>query len=236
MNHQIQERTLKIIEPARIASLLKRLMKEQVPITVSNNTSNKEWYGTISEMLFHQGELIINEIENVGSQEINLDEGQNQFHGKLTGVAVHFQSTVINIEKTSKKTICRVAYPASISYHQRRSAERVGLWVDQKVPVNIYLEGDAILKGHVRDISIEGMNACFYRIISIAPNEVLPTCNIQLPSGKTVNSKLEVKGITVNENSGQLQVRGKFLDMKPADKEELSQFVQSLEKTLGEPR
>jgi len=236
MNHQIQERTLKIIEPARIASLLKRMMKEQVPITVSNNASDKEWYGTISEMLFHQGELIISEIENVGSEGIKLDEGQNQFHGKLTGVAVNFESAIINIEKTSKKTICRVTYPTTVSYHQRRSAERVGFWVDQKVPVNSSLEGDAILKGHMRDISIDGMNACFYRIISIAPNEVLPTCSIQLPSGKTINSKLEVKGLTVNENSGQLHVRGRFLDMKPDDREELSKFVQSLERTLGEPR
>jgi len=231
----MQKSTHQIVESSRILSLLKRLMKEQVPITVFNQESNEEWYGKINEMLFHQGELIIGEIENVGSKDIKLKDRQYQFHSKLTGVAISFESVVLSTEKVSNNTVYRAAYPKAISYHQRRTAERLGLWVDQKIPVNIHLEGNVILKGHIHDISVDGLNACFYRIISIAPNEVLLNCTIQLPSGKTVSSKLEVKGITINENIGQLHVRGKFLDMSPAERKELSIFVEKLELTLGDP-
>lgn len=235
MNNQFQEKTHQIVEAARIVSLLKRLMKEQVPITVRNDDTEKEWHGTIGEMLFHQGELILNEIENVGSQETCLNEGINNFHGKITGVVISFKSSVVNIEKTSKKTICRITYPTIVTYHQRRSAERVGIWVDQKIPVCIHLDGDAQLKGHVRDISIDGLNACFYRVIPIAPNELLPVCTIQLPNDKTIESKLEVRGITVNENNSQLHLRGKFLELARESREELTQFVKGLELSLGEP-
>ena len=44
------------------------------------------------------------------------------------------------------------------------------------------------------------------------------------------------QAIDARKDSGQLHVRGRFLDMKPDDREELSKFVQSLEKTLGDPR
>jgi len=241
MNIQAQKTTHQIVEANRIVSLLKRLMKEQVPITVRNKVSEKEpnnqlykeWYGTIGEMLFHQGELLINEIENVGSAERKLNEGQYVFHGKLTGVSISFESSIIGVEKTSLKTSCRTAYPKIISYHQRRSTDRIGMWVDQKIPVIIHLQGDVQLKGHIRDISIDGLNACFYRIIPIAPNEILPGCKLQLPSGKTFTSKLEVKGISVDDNIGQLHLRGKFLELDESARENLSIFVTELEQSLG---
>lgn len=236
MNIQAQENTHQIVEASRIVSLLKRLMKEQVPITVRNKESDKEWYGTIGEMLFHQGELLINELEKVGSEERELIEGQYVFFGKLTGVSINFESSIIGIEETSVKKSCRAAYPKVISYHQRRSANRVGMWVDQKIPVTIHLQGDAQLKGHIRDISSDGLNACFYRIIPIAPNEILPGCTIQLPSGKTFTSKLEVKGISVDDNIGQLHLRGKFLGLEASARENLAAFVNDLEQSLGETK
>jgi len=235
MNMQEQQGTHKIVEANRIVSLLKRLMKEQVPITVRKKVSDNEWYGTISEMLFHQGELLINEIDDVGSEQIRLNEGQYMFHSKLTGVSINFESTIIDVEKTSKKTTCRASYPKTISYHQRRNTERVGLWVDQKIPVTIQLDGDVLLKGHIRDISIDGLNACFYRIIPIAPNEILPACKIQLPSGNTFSSKLEVRGISVDDNIGQLHLRGKFLELNPDARKNLSFFVKELEQSLAKP-
>lgn len=234
MNIQLQENTHQIVEASRIVSLLKRLMKEQVPITVRNKKSDKEWYGTIGEMLFHQGELLINELENVGSEKRKLIEGQYVFFGKLTGVSINFESSIIGIEETSAKTFCRAAYPKAISYHQRRSADRVGMWVDQKIPVTIHLQGDAQLKGHIRDISNDGLNACFYRVIPIAPNEILPSCSIQLPDGKIFTSKLEVKGISVDDNIGQLHLRGKFLKLDASARENLTTFVNDLEQSLGE--
>ena len=235
MNNDSQNNSRKIVDASRIVSLLKRLMKEQVSLTITTPDSDQEWYGTITEMLFHQGELVLNEIENVGSQQTNLNEGVHICHGKLTGVAIKFETNIVNVEKTAQSTSCRISYPTVITYHQRRGSERVGIWVDQKIPVIINMDGDATIKGHIRDISVDGLNACFYRIMPIAPNELFPSCQIQFPNDVSVDTKLEVRGLTINENIGQLHIRGKFVDISYDNRKKLQSYVKDLEHSLGDP-
>lgn len=233
MTENIDSTDLRIVEANRIVGLLTRLMKEQVPLTLKPADDEPEWYGSIKEIEFHQGRFLVTPL-NVGrDQNTSLADGC-EVYGKLSGVAIHFTSDECNKDLDLGSDGFRLKYPSAIFYHQRRGSERVGVWVDQKVPVTLQLEGKIYLKGYLHDISAEGVSACFYRVITIQDDEISPLCLVDLPDGNKVGSKLEIKGVKSNKDGSQMNVRGKFLDMSPENQVLLQHFVKGLEKTLDE--
>ena len=222
-----------IVEARRIVGLLTRLYKEQVPLTLKRQDSDQEWYACIKEIEYEAGKLLLVPIGNLGHTQSPLPQGEYQLHGKLAGVAVQFTTHVDPpvIELGFEAYIGH--YPKAIFYHQRREAERVGVWVDQKIPVMLQLEGKLFLKGHLQDISAHGMNAMFYRVLPIQTGEIAPSCVIEMPEGAPVRSKFEIKGVQVSEDASTLSLRGQFLQMNPMDEKRIRKFVDGLEKSLS---
>ena len=234
MEQQRTEFVHEIVDPTRIIGLLQRLMKEQVPLTVHPSEGYEEWYGTISELSFQSEEMLITGLNNIGKIQPPLAVGHYKISGKLSGATLNIDCDIIDSEQVENVAICRAAFPKTIVYRQRRSAERVGIWVDQKIPVVLDLNNDIQIKGHVRDISTNGVSACFYHIVAIDPDTASPTCCIEFPNGDKLCSKFEIRGVKVDDNIGQLHIRGRFIDLEDESHEYLEQFVNRLEQSISD--
>ncbi len=223
----------RIVEAKRIVGLLTRLYKEQVPLTLKHQGDIQEWYASITEIEYEAGKLLFTPIDNLGQTQSPLANGQYHVHGKLAGVTVQFDTDMASPVNPIGFEGYIGHYPKAIFYHQRREAERVGAWVDQKIPVMLQLEGKVFLKGHIHDISAHGMNASFYRVLPINVGEIAPSCVIEMPEGAPVRSKFEIKDVHISEDAGTLSLRGQFLNMNSMDEKRMRKFVDVLEKSLG---
>jgi len=224
----------RIVDAKRIVGLLTRLNKEQVALTLRQlNGSDQEWYVCIKEIEYAEGELLMTPLNNLGKAQTELPDGHYHIHGKLAGVAVQFD-TQIKPPATPLGFDAYVGhYPKAIYYHTRRESDRIGIWVDQKIPVMLQLEGKVFLKGHIHDISARGMNANFYRVLPVQVGEVAPSCVIEMPEGAPVRSKFAIKGVTISDDANTLSLRGRFLEMNDMDEKRINKFVGALEKSLA---
>ncbi len=224
----------RIVEARRIVGILTRLCKEHVPLTCKAHQGDSEWYGTIREIDFERGHLLLSPLNDLGQPQPTLSAGEYHCHGKLAGVMVQFNGTLQAADSALPFEAYPVRFPQSIHYHQRRATERIGVWVDQKLPVMLQLEGKVFLKGHIQDISAQGMNACFYRILPVEPGEIAPSCVLEMMEGAPVRCKFSIKDVSNNDAAGTMSIRGQFFEINAVDAKRVGRFVSQLEQTLGQ--
>lgn len=167
-----------ITDSAQIRSLVNRLIRDKVPITVM--LPGRE--GFFSSLLLDSdnGSLLADELFPARGHRAMQPEMEIRVLGNLDGIEVRFKSRVIMIHAEQPGASYSLVMPIAVDYKQRRDAFRVP--VSPALAIAVLLSADGInAKGTLADISHNGLRVAI-RGANPVPAGAQLLCHIDLPN------------------------------------------------------
>lgn len=222
----------KITDPAQIARLLKRLMESRALLAATIPGVNAIYNSVILGVLPEEGYLLLDELNPEDGHKHVINAAKFHCFTRHRGVEIHFASHVLEVGQEAQGAFYRVAFPETVDYKQRRQSYRVRIWLSQNVSVTIENDEAQRLTGRVYDISAGGLGAYVDRNTRFSVGQVLPSCTIQLPDNKQISSAIEIRYAKLDEQTGELRIGARFLNLSRTERNTIGKFIAALEREM----
>jgi c-di-GMP-binding flagellar brake protein YcgR len=214
----------------KIIELFKLMREERVIVTIRFPDTNRDYSSCIVKL------------DEDGSQfaldEILPDKGNALLHKKREVIAsamirdaqISFKAQLISTRNANQFRTHWCSVPDSINYAQRRSDYRVPI-----SSVNLYAvtaehePSHRLLRGHVHDISTEGVGITFKSSHVIKPGDRLIRCQLSIANNEKIKFTLGVCHIE-STTPGSIIVGGSFMELDNRSRQSLSRFVRQMER------
>jgi c-di-GMP-binding flagellar brake protein YcgR len=225
--------TERISERSKVIALLRRIKKQRTLLTVSAPGRQEMYSSAILELDATRGYLIIDELTPSVGQRRLAALHHIGISTRLEGVETRFDAALIRIETIDGVASNYMALPQFIDYKQKRHHYRVQVPRGLNLSVAISFDDQQIiLEGKIQDISLGGIAATFRTERGFQKGTVVDSCNIALPDGTVISSRLNIRSVRRNKNRKELILGGAFLGLIPKHKRTLEHFVRQLEREL----
>lgn len=217
-----------ITESFQIASLVNRLIREKVPITVM--LPGRE--GFFSSLLLDSdradGTLLADELLPARGHSVMEPGMEIRVLGSLDGIEIRFRSRVITINPAQAGASYSLVMPVAIEYKQRRNAFRVP--VSPALAIAVALHADGInAKGTLADISHNGLRVALRNAISLPTGSELQ-CDIALPNDP-IDARVEARHSAPDRRGlGVVYVGFHFLELSVENQRIINRFTANLQR------
>ena len=216
--------------PVQIAGVLKRLQEAHVLLRITIPGENQAYLSAMLEVHPVDGYLLLDELNppegNAALQRVR----RIGVSAQLQGVDISFATDLLDTGSKAQIDFYRLAMPQAMRYQQRRTSYRARINLARMIPVLLTREDGVTLEGQLYDISIGGIGTRHKpgKANEIQQGGVWDECIIQLDGKQEIRSALEV--CFVGEDSRQMRLGGKFLELTRPQIKIIENFVAALER------
>lgn len=217
-----------ITEAFQIASLVNRLIRDKVPITVML----PEREGFFSSLLLasdrEAGTVMADELFPARGHAAMESGMEIRVLGRLDGIEIRFRSRVVSINPAQPGASYTLVMPGAVDYKQRRNAFRVPVSPALAIPVLLHADG-INAKGTLADISHNGLRVAMRNASTLAMGSEL-LCEIALPNdpisarAEARHSEPDRRGLAV------IFVGFRFLELSNENQRIISRFTSNLQR------
>lgn len=217
-----------ITDPLQIRSLINRLIRNKVPITIML----PEREGFFSSMLLDSdraiGTMLADELFPPRGHQAVEPGMEIRVLGNLDGIEIRFKSRVITINTSQPSSSYSLAMPVAMDYKQRRNAFRVS--VSPALAIPVLLSGDGIeSKGTLADISYNGLRVALRKASSLPMGAELQ-CDIALPD-EPISARAEARHSAPDRRGlGVVYVGFRFLELGNEQQRAINRFTADLQR------
>lgn len=170
-----------ITDSHEIRTLLGRLIKARVPITVMLPEREGFFSSVLLELDRDSNTLVADELLPARGHASMQSGIELRLLCRLDGIELRFRTKVLVVSPTQLGAIYRLGVPTGLDYMQRREAFRVPVSPTLAIPVELGSNGTR-LKGTLVDISHTGLRVALRGQRELPPAELL-SCQVDLPPG-----------------------------------------------------
>jgi len=177
-----------ITDRHEIHTLVDRLIKERVPVTVLLPEHEGFFSSVLLALDREAGVLTADELFPARGHAAIMPGVELRVLSRLDGIELRFRAKVVAISPAQPSATYRLSIPAGLDYQQRRNAFRVPVSPVLAIPVQLG-SGDTSAAGTLVDISHAGLRVALRGQRELPPDEPLD-CRIDLPPG-VVSAQVE---------------------------------------------
>ncbi|MDO9372105.1 MAG: flagellar brake protein [Gammaproteobacteria bacterium] len=223
----------KITAPARITTLLKRLLQARTLLAVGFPQVSDCYNSRLLSIQPDHGSMLLDELKPAAGHAHLVRLRTLHIQAQLRGVDIDFSARLIEAGAKDGIALYRIGLPSVLNYAQRRANYRARLGAGERVPVTLKIKQGQILQGHLCDISASGLSAVFDLPAAVlAQGDLIPRCMIRFAPGDEASSALEVRFVTTETHSGQWRVGGNFIKMERVEQNRVEHFVAALDREM----
>ena len=223
----------KITAPARIKTVLKRLLQARSLLTVSLSQVSDSYNSILLSLGPDDGSMMLDELTPAAGHTHLLRVRTLHIQAQLRGVEISFSSDLIEAGAKDGMALYRVSLPSVLNYAQRRANYRAHVGMATVVPVTFTTQAGLKIGGHLCDISAGGLCARFApQAVKLAQGELIYNCVMRLTSGEEVACAIEVRFVNTDAHAGQWLVGGRFIKMERVQQHRVERFVAALDREM----
>ncbi len=221
-----------VILPTQIAHILDGLSRRHALITVRLPESAEAFTSAILKLDRNAGVLLMDELNPAEGHHLLLAQKRLHVSGRLKGIAVAFETSLLQTTEEDGIAIYTVAIPPLLHYHQRRAYFRAVVGVANPVTTFLETRDGRLIEGQVHDISPGGIGARFMEVEAdeLQRGQRLETCMLNLPDGHTLQTALEICFVDTSGAPDQVKVGGRFINLSRGHEHAIARFIASLER------
>lgn len=217
-----------ITEPFQIASLISRLIRDRVPITVMLPGREGFFSSLLLDSDREAATVLADELFPARGHAAMAPGMEVRVLGNLDGIEIRFRSRVIAINPAQPGASYTLVMPVAVDYKQRRNAFRVPVSPALAIPVLLHADGISV-KGTLADISHNGLRVAM-RNASALPMGSELLCEIALPD-EPINARAEARHSAPDRRGlGVVYVGFRFLELSNENQRIINRFTAHLQR------
>lgn len=211
-----------------IRSLLGRLIKERVPITVMLPGREGFFSSVLLELDRDSNTLVADELLPARGHASMLPGIELRVLCRLDGIELRFRSKVLAVSAAQPGATYRLSVPEGLDYLQRRQVFRVPVSPALAIPVELGSNGTR-LKGTLVDISHTGLRVALRGQRELPPAELL-SCQVGLPPG-SISAEVEPRHSEPDRRGlGMVYVGLRFIELSREQLRLISRFTANMQR------
>ena len=215
-----------------IFRILERLRETRALLTVSLPGHDSHFTSAILEVNCDRHRLFLDELMPSEGQGLMSVTTRLNVCGRLHGLLTRFSSSVAHIEQRAGIAYNGLLFPDLIEYEQKRSAYRVHIGLAHLVPVKLDGFRGGPVTGQLRNLSVTGLGAVFPANAQISAGTVVPSCQLQLATGKPFTCALDIRFARPDRANRELYIGGHFINVSPVQERAIQRAVCTFERKL----
>ena len=215
-----------------MVSLLRRLQTARALVSLKIGKDPSTYNSIVINADSEKGELFLDELSSTtGHKKIKKGTLIN-FDGRLKGVRMQFQSSVLSVEKNDRISMYRLALPKIMTYRQRRRHFRANVNDDQKLAISLPVPLKQHITGDITDLSASGFCSRFNCTDSINLQEAqaIYAAVISLPGKNQITCDIEVRSVRHYPDQGYTLIGSQFIEIQPNQQTHLERIVAMLDR------
>jgi len=217
-----------ITDSTQIRSLINRLIRDKVPITVMLPGREGFFSSLLLDSDRDNGTLLADELFPARGHAAVEPGMEIRVLGNLDGIEVRFKSRVITINAEQPGASYRLVMPIAMDYKQRRDSFRVP--VSPALAIAVLLNADGIsAKGTLADISHNGLRIAI-RGANPVPAGAQLLCHIDLPD-EHISTMAEARHSAADRRGlGVVYIGFRFLELNIEHQRAINRFTANLQR------
>lgn len=220
----------------KVVCLLKHLAEEHqmVRVIVAGEAGAATYNSTILKADSNKGLFYLDELSPAKHHEHLLATRKCRIETLFHGAEVAFHAEMQGTGEKDGIMFYGMRIPPRVRYVQRRTAYRAYIPMSNEVPVQLFVPGQAIVIGKLRDVSLGGvsieLDSTPMDLLSVG--DEIPTCNLVLPTGKRVKSPLVVRFYGRSKNGRCMRLGAQFKKLPNESRRAIAQVVMQLDRKV----
>jgi c-di-GMP-binding flagellar brake protein YcgR len=220
-----------ITSTTRIANLLQPLLQKRSILNVSLSGKNEKFSTALLQINSDNSFILLDELVPRHGNNVVTPSTDLFISAQISGIDLNFKSKIIEVGSNKGVALYKVAFPDTLNYHQRRKAFRAPVGPAHSYAITIKVPTGQHYEGELHDISVTGMCVRFPQK-TILPDKwpKQTTCEIHLPTGKTLNAQFRVCHIAKDGSGKCIYLGGLFLQLDKSQQRTIEKFVIELQR------
>ena len=226
----------RVRDEQRIHMLLRRVIEERVLLTVTLPGSSGHFSSAILDIDPDHDYILLDELTPAAGHEQLLKKRQMHVQARLKGVNLQFEGRLSSLSREDGTFTYRIAYPAEVTYHQKRAHFRVRIGMADDALVRFQPDEEHPIEGELIDISEGGICALLEKpAIELRTGASFP-CSIHLDD-ESIQCEIETRTLREEGDRQQHQRVGfRFKNLTPQQRHHIARIVARMQrKALRKP-
>ena len=229
---EYQGQTEKITQPTQIVGLLRRILDNRVLLSVQVPGHPGVFNSLLLQLNIEQKFITLDELNPTAGHQLAQQAGRLQIHCQSQGVEISFGCDIETGSDRAGIGYYRAPLAALLHYLQRRMNYRVRMILDKEIPVHLQLDADTAVEGQLFDLSLGGIGLNLASDIRLERGQTLDPCTIRLPSGDTLQMRMEIRFVQTDDRRPIQRVGARFVELGPQQENALRRLVAHLEREM----
>jgi c-di-GMP-binding flagellar brake protein YcgR len=152
----------------------------------------------------------------------------------IQGSELRFTVTLFGAGEKDGAAFYMVKLPHFVYHPQIRRSYRISMNHEQPPFQVYYADHNQNLKGHIIDISIDGIGIMLQHQDSLTKGDILENCSFRLPSGEGIPASIEICNIHQTPQQDAMRIGGHFYDIAKENHQRLGQFINNAQRDKSE--
>ena len=217
---------------AHMVNLLRRLHTARSLISVKIGNDTAEFNSIILDASCENNEFYLDELNSQNGHKKIKKGTLIHVDGRLKGVRIQFQATVLGIENNNSIAAYRLALPKNMLYQQRRRHYRACVNGDQKLAISIPVPLKHHVTGDIVDISASGFcsRLDYSDSINFQAEQAIYSATINLPGRNEITCDIQVRSVRSYPDEGYALIGSQFIEIQPNQQTHLERIVAMLDR------
>ena len=214
-----------LIRPSRIKHMLQSLMESHVQITIVLDDQSEH---TSRILDVSKSDIVLDQLNSRVAHNKMTKGATIQVEAKHHSVPFNFSTSLIS---TSRDGGYIISMPEKIYHPQKRSFFRVPMVNIEKYKFTGAIQySENLVTGYIYDVSFGGICIAVYSNTYIKKGDILSPASMTLKGGNIIHCDFTVCSIKRSPQEGFTRVGCSFLDIPPAEKRNIHQFITECER------
>lgn len=229
---EYQGQTEKITHASQIAGLLRRILDSRVLLSVQVPGHAGIFNSLLLQVNADQKFIVLDELNPAAGHQLARQVGRLQVHCQSQGVEISFGCDIDTGSDRGGISYYRAPLPTVLQYLQRRLNYRVRMVLDKEIPVHLQLDASTEAEGQLFDLSLGGVGFNLTSDIRLERGQTLDPCVIRLPTGDTLQVRLEIRFVQTDDRRPTQRIGARFVGLEPQQGNMLRRLVTHLEREM----
>lgn len=180
-----------ITDPARVARLLDRLVKQHSLLTVVIPGQPGQYTSSLVEV--ETPCVLLDELHPSAGHQLLLARRALEVTGKLDGIDIRFITTLDYVDERDGVITYHAVLPEALEYRQRRLDHRAHIPMSRALRVIIDCGDRTVIEGMLHDLSNGGAGMIFTDDARAVESGLLHDCAIELPDREWLYCAVEIR-------------------------------------------
>lgn len=224
-----------IVEPARVAALLRRAHDRRSLLTVALAGSDELYVSALLEVVTTGRYVVLDELKPESGHALAVRGRRIHVSTRLDGIRLGFESVIGQVNIESGVPYYKVPFPQVLHYHQRRAHHRAPVPIEQPLSVQLVTANARTLTGELRDLSSGGLSVRLDPggLEQLAVGDLVPRCVIQTAAGGRLCAPVEICYAERFSGMRRPRIGGRFVGLEPRTARALEALVAELDRAAA---